>query len=199
MDILVFADLHHWSKEELLSCLSNNNYDGCILLGDIDDETLAFIKTNIKSGTKLFGVVGNHDDWDILKRNDIEDISGKTIDFNGIVFAGLGGSHRYNDEERAMLTQKQSIVVAKELPKAEILISHDTAYRAMHYSDAVHCGLKGISKYLKKHAPKLNLFGHYHSYNLLSYHKTTLLCVFRCALITIETDGSMAKWKTLLS
>lgn len=47
MDILVFADLHHWSEEELLSCLSNNNYDGCILLGDIDDEALAFIKTNI--------------------------------------------------------------------------------------------------------------------------------------------------------
>ena len=105
MDILVFADLHHWSEEELLSCLSNNNYDGCILLGDIDDETLAFIKTNIKSGTKLFGVVGNHDDWDILKRNDIEDISGKTFDFYVIVFAVLGGSHRYNDEERAMLTQ----------------------------------------------------------------------------------------------
>lgn len=199
MDILVFADLHHWSEEELLSCLSNNNYEGCILLGDIDDEALAFIKTNIKSGTKLFGVVGNHDDWNILKRNNIEDISGKTIDFNGIVFAGLGGSHRYNDEERAMLTQKESVVAAKELPKAEILISHDTAYRAMHYSDTVHCGLKGISKYLKKHAPKLNLFGHYHSYSLLSYRETTLVCVYRCALITLDIDGSMAKWKTLLS
>lgn len=199
MDILAFADLHHWSEEELLLCLSDNNYDGCILLGDIDDEALTFIKTNIKSGIKLFGVIGNHDDWDALKRNNIEDISGKTIDVNGIVFAGLSGSHRYNDEKRAMLTQKESIVAAKELPKADILISHDTAYSAMRYSDAVHCGLKGISKYLKKHAPKLNLFGHYHSSALLSYRKTTLLCVYRCALITLDIDGSMAKLKTSLS
>lgn len=200
MNILVFADLHHWSKEELLSCLSYNNYTCCILLGDIDDETLIFIKANIKSDVKLFGVVGNHDEWNTLIRNNIEDISGKTICVNGIVFAGLSGSHRYNDEqERAMLTQKESIIAAKELQKADVFISHDTAYRAMHFSDNVHCGLKGISKYLKKYAPMLNLFGHYHSCSLLSYHKTTLLCIYRCALITIDINGRMKKWRELLS
>lgn len=146
-------------------------YDCCCLLGDIPDAALEIIKRIVQK--PLFGILGNHDELSTLSRCEIPNLDGTSVTVNGVTIAGFGGSHRYKSGDYPMLTQKESIAAAKLCPKADILISHDTAYHAMtrfalrarrpaapsaakrfnivlKRLDSAHCGLKGISKYIAK-------------------------------------------------
>lgn len=185
MKILAIADLHDWSANEL-ELIRDLEYDCCCLLGDIPDAALEIIKRIVQK--PLFGVLGNHDELSTLSRCGIPNLDGKSVTVNGVTIAGLGGSHRYKSGDYPMLTQKESIAAAKLCPKADILISHDTAYHAMKRLDSAHCGLKGISKYIAKNKPTLNIFGHYHENFHGKFKRTELLCVYRCALVTFPEN-----------
>ena len=108
------------------------------------------------------GVLGNHDDQGALERCGIYNLDRKVTVINGVSIAGIGGSHRYKNGDYPMLTQKESIDIAEHCPKADILISHDAAFHVMKRLDKAHCGLKGISEYISRNKPKLNICGHYH-------------------------------------
>ncbi len=181
MKILVITDLHDWCKSEL-GLIRDLEYDCCCLLGDIPDTALEIIKGLVQK--PLFGVLGNHDDPNTLSRCGITNMDGKSVTVNDVTIAGFGGSHRYKNGDYPMLTQKESIDVAALCPHGDILISHDTAYHAMKRLDNAHCGLKGISRYISKHKPRLSVFGHYHENKLLKYKGSDLICVYRCAIIS---------------
>ena len=123
--------------------------------------------------------------WEITTiRTRYRAADGKSVTVNDVTIAGFGGSHRYKNGDYPMLTQKESIDVAALCPHGDILISHDTAYHAMKRLDNAHCGLKGISRYISKHKPRLSVFGHYHENKLLKYKGSDLICVYRCAIIS---------------
>ncbi|MDE7400190.1 MAG: metallophosphoesterase family protein [Oscillospiraceae bacterium] len=182
MIILAIADLHDWSVDEL-ELIRELEYDCCCLLGDIPDAALKIIKRLVQK--PLFGVLGNHDEPSTLSRCGIQNLDGKSVTVNGVTIAGFGGSHRYKNGDYPMLTQRESIIAAKLCPKADILISHDTVYHAMERLDNAHCGLKGISKYIVKNKPGLNICGHYHISDSKRrlYKGCDILCVYRCALV----------------
>jgi len=73
-----------------------------------------------------------------------------------------------------------------ELPKADILISHDSIYR--NIVDDAHTGLKCISKYIEEKKPFLNIHGHHHKQELYSYKDTNIVCVYKCAKITVKDN-----------
>lgn len=178
--MLCIADLHSFDYEEL-AAIQNMKYDICLLLGDIPQNALYLIK-NINQ-KPLFGVCGNHDEWNSLKNVGIMDIHCKAISFEGVTIAGLGGCHRYKNGDYPMLTHKESVNLMKQIPKADILISHDAPYNFFG-KDVAHQGLKGISKYISKNKPKLNLCGHYHDENLYGvYRKCKVQCVYRFQII----------------
>ena len=192
--ILAIADLHDWSVDEL-ELIRDLDFDCCCLLGDIPDEALEIIKRLVHK--PLFGVLGNHDEPSTLSRCGIQNLDGKSVTVNGVTIAGFGGSHRYKNGDYPMLTQKESIAAAKLCPKADILISHDTAYHAMKRLDNAHCGLKGISKYIARNKPgrntmlqsvRLNICGHYHENTHRKYKHCDILCVYRCALVTFPEN-----------
>lgn len=185
MTILAIADLHDWSVDEL-ELIRDLEYDCCCLLGDIPDAALEIIKRIVQK--PLFGVLGNHDELSTLSRCGIPNLDGKSVTVNGVTITGLGGSHRYKSGDYPMLTQKESIAAAKLCPKADILISHDTAYHVMRQLDSAHCGLKGISKYIAKNKPGLNICGHYHENTRKKYKHCDILCVYRCALVTFPEN-----------
>lgn len=186
LKILAIADLHHWEESEIVR-IGSLEYDCCCLLGDIPEDAIGAIREQVNK--PLFGVLGNHDTYGMLRNSGVEDIDKRAVVVNGVTFAGLGGSHRYKfGEIYPMLTQDESICAAALVPPCDILISHDTAFHAMKRIDEAHCGLKGISRYIKTNKPKLNIFGHYHTNANISYKGSILMCVFRCALISFPQN-----------
>lgn len=185
--ILAIADLHDWSANEL-ELIRDLEYDCCCLLGDIPDAALEIIKRIVQK--PLFGVLGNHDELNTLSRCGIPNLDGKSVTVNSVTIAGFGGSHRYKSGDYPMLTQKESIAASKLCPKADILISHDTAYHAMKRRDSAHCGLKGISKYIAKNKPGLNICGHYHisDSERRLYKWCDIQCIYRCAIVTFPEN-----------
>ena len=181
--MLCISDLHHYDEEEIKS-IQHMEYDVCFLLGDIPQIALYEIK---KINTKpLFGVCGNHDEWDSLYAVSIKDIHCKTISIGNCTIAGFGGSHRYKNGDYPMMTQNESIELTKLIPKADILISHDAPYKFFG-KDTAHQGLKGISKYISKNKPKLNLCGHYHNEKLRgTYRKCKIQCIYQFKIIQYE-------------
>lgn len=180
LTMLCIADLHSYDEEEI-KAIQGMEYDVCFLLGDIPQNALYLIK---EFNTKpLFGICGNHDEWDSLKAIGINDIHCKTISVKGYTIAGFGGSHRYKNGGYPMMTHKESVELIRLLPKANILISHDAPYKFFG-TDTAHQGLKGISKYIAKNNPQLNLCGHYHNENLRgAYRKCTVQCVYHFKIV----------------
>lgn len=190
MKILTFSDLHTPCIETISNIDFNNlNYDICFTLGDINFETLRVIQNSVKCS--IYAVLGNHDEPDILAGLDIKSIDRKKIEVADFSFVGLSGSSRYKLDNKSMLTQKESIQVCKELKPANILISHDCAFGLYGLkSDNTHCGLKGISKYIKKYKPWLNIHGHYHQNKTIKCWNTTDICIYGCAIITLNANHS---------
>lgn len=185
MRILIITDLHDWEISEI-ELVQGLEYDCCCLLGDIPETALRIIKQRVQKPT--FGVLGNHDDLTTLSKCGITDLNGKTVTVNGVVLAGIGGSHRYKLGDYPMLTQEESIAAAAACPPGDILISHDTAFGVMKRRDTAHCGLKGISKYIKRNKPMLNICGHYHENVHRRFKRCDILCVYRCALVSFPDD-----------
>lgn len=185
INILVIADCHHLKEDEVIK-VKDLEYDICILLGDIKGNYLDMILKYIPN-EKIYGILGNHDEFGILESRNIKNIHTQIINIKGIKILGFQGSSRYKTGEYPMFTQKESIDILKKCDKADILVSHDAPFELYCKSnDMAHCGLKGITKYLKKHKVFLNIHGHHHINTQLQLNKiTNVIGVYRCALISI--------------
>lgn len=190
MKILVFADLHTPCIDIIQNIdFSCYRYDACFTLGDIDVSTLKAIKNTVNS--EVYAVLGNHDVNGMLDELDVKHIDQNKIEIGGLSFVGLSGSSRFKDGDYyPMLSQSESVAISKKLPGADILISHDSAYGLYgSKSDHTHCGLKGISRYIKKNKPIINLHGHHHVNTIKFYKGTTDICVYGCSLMDVNTNS----------
>jgi len=203
LTILCFSDFHAWAAEEI-DRIKDFSYDICFLLGDIERDALRYIKNTVKPGTPMYGVQGNHDDWDIFQKtafemamesdemsleNDIKDLNFSSISYKGYVFYGIGGATRYKNGNSAMLTQNEYTDVLKKRGEFEgnvdVLISHDTMYKLFSKDDPAHIGVKGITKFIKNKRVKLNICGHHHKNVHIRKHGCDIVCIYRCSLITL--------------
>lgn len=137
MNILFIADLHYLNTDNLEK-IKNLSYDICILLGDIPKKYLDAIK-EVVDNNKLYGITGNHDTFNLLEKNNINDIDMKIININGIKIAGISGGVKYKFGMYAMLKQEELLEKITNLQKCDILVSHETGY---HYlkEDIAHEG-----------------------------------------------------------
>ena len=95
ISILTIADTHNQIKLlEYEYFPIQEKYDICILLGDISKEDLKIILKYIPIN-KIIGILGNHDEKNLLKENNITDINNKVFVFNNINFFGLEGCIKY--------------------------------------------------------------------------------------------------------
>ena len=103
---------------------------------------------------KIYGILGNHDEYGLLESRNIRNIHSKVININGIKILGFEGSSRYKIGNIPMYLQEESIKILRECDIADILVSHDSPYQLYSKAnDKAHCGMKGITKYLKKNKP----------------------------------------------
>lgn len=186
--ILFITDTHGMLayEKDVVGYISGlNNYDCCILLGDHSTNDIKIIK-NIVPNERLYGVLGNHDGWELYRDNDIKNISGKVIEINGVKIAGIGGSYKYkNSDEYAMYTHESSIKIADEMQSADVLISHDGPYIKEKYGES-HDGLKGITEYIYKNYVPIHVHGHIHeeSEEILK-NGTRSICIYGAKLLEI--------------
>lgn len=187
INILAIADCHHLKEEEIIK-VKDLQYDVCLLLGDIKGTYLDMILNYVPIG-KIYGILGNHDEYGLLESRNISNIHSKIIDVNGVKILGFEGSSRYKDGNIPMYSQEESIKILKKCEIADILVSHDSPYQLYSKAnDKAHCGLKGITKYLKKNRIYLNIHGHHHiNTDLKLNNGTNVIGVYRCAIIKFPT------------
>ncbi len=187
INILVIADCHHLKEEEIAK-VKNLQYDVCLLLGDINGNYLDMILKYVPIG-KIYAILGNHDEYGLLESRNIINIHSKIINVNGVRILGFEGSSRYKVGTIPMYSQEESVRILKKCGKADILASHDSPYELYSKAnDKAHCGLRGITKYLKKNKVYLNIHGHHHiNTDLKLSNGTNVIGVYRCAMIQFPT------------
>ena len=161
--LLIISDTHGLLsyKEDYQEKLKTiNDYDLCCALGDISYSDYEIILKYIPK-EKIVALLGNHDDFDVLKHFDICDLNGKVVTVNGIRIAGIQGSFRYKDEKFPSFTHEESIEFLNKMEEVDILLSHAGPFLEYN-NDPVHSGLKGITEYLYKNHVPYNIHGHNH-------------------------------------
>ena len=127
INILFITDTHNclaYSDKYLnyIKSLKATDYDICLILGDVSSLDIDAIKSIIPK-EKLFGIAGNHDSINIMDANNITNIHGKVIECKGIKIAAMMGSNRYKQGDYGMITQDESIQIAKSMETADILVT----------------------------------------------------------------------------
>ena len=176
--ILVISDTHGCFAEDMIPVNSQGDVqaDICLLLGDMSDRDVAIVDEFIN--IPKYGILGNHDGWDLYDRHGIENIHGKVIDFNGVRIAGLQGSIKYKYSDMPLYTDDESVEIADGMDSADILISHDSPKYLHGDRDFAHSGLRGITHFCEKWNVPLNIHGHHHVdlHNVLPNGTTSVGC-----------------------
>lgn len=188
--ILAISDLHY-IKDSEWNILSGYNYDAVIavvMLGDISRTRAQSIRKIVPDNVPLLYVLGNHDRWNEYRGiANTYSLDGKAITVGGIKMTGLSGSTRYKPApELAMRSQKEAKKITRQLPAADILVTHVSPYH-MISDDEAHEGYKAIDHYISNYVPAYHIFGHHHISHAEKYGSTTCICVFRCAEIDLTT------------
>lgn len=181
--ILIISDIHYNLSNEELAVL-HETFDQCWLLGDMSSDVLKLVQG---LNCPVVGVCGNHDTPNLFDKYPFINLHGTEYTVNGIHMVGIHGSAKYKNSDTCMLTQQESIAIAKALPKAQVLLAHDSPF-GMHDSAPNKVGLRGITKYLKQCKPLLYVYGHHHEHMEYMFKKTKCIMNYRFGII--EPDGS---------
>lgn len=196
MRILVFSDFH--DSLDLLSLKDtlqqHPSPDIVLTLGDISCSDLRFLR-GMFATISFYGLRGNHDGSDTLLRAGVPDLHGKVIEHYGVRIAGLEGSSKYKYGNHVMYSQKESLTIAKNLPPANILVSHDRAFHGLvpnlfsELTKTPHEGLCGLSYYNRRHHPFLHIHGHIHKNKHYSHYGIETVCVYGAAIVTVSQNS----------
>lgn len=192
MKILLLSDLHsvrHESWQNFLK-LDENSFDIIVTLGDINGLYLKQLRDAFIN-SKIFGVLGNHDQKGKLSHYNIDDIHNKVISVNGIKMVGLEGSFKYKEKESVPLyDQYEMHDICENIEKVDIVLSHNSPM-GIHDSDATediaHIGFMAIRDYIKKHNPKYSIHGHQHIDKETNYLGTKVIGVYGASILDIES------------
>ena len=187
LKMLIIADLHgHFRNyERELENISETDYDICLLLGD---NTKPDLKNVLKyvSLDKIIGVLGNHDERYYYDMFGITNIAGKIVECKGVKFTGIEGCVAYKTNMPGFKSQEDSLFFAEKLPAASILISHSNPFLS-GYTDDIHDGLMGVTKYLYKNQVSLCIHGHIHENKIYTLQNgTTVLSCYGIQLVTLK-------------
>lgn len=189
LSFLIICDIHYINeleKKRLKTIQNTESFDACLLLGDIPTDVVEIVSKNITK--PIFAVAGNHDTLEIYNYPNIVYLNGKMSTVNGYTIAGIDGSHRYKDSfYLVMQTQSESVNTVKKLHRADILISHDSAYKVFG-KEKNKCGLKGISRYIKNKKPIFHIHGHHHQRLQYRFHRTNCICSYRAQVSDLNGE-----------
>ena len=176
MRILAIADIH--DRGRYAKKLTVIERDLTLVVGDITyfkskDFALKILEA-MKGDRPLLFVPGNCDDRELLhlkEVNGITNIHGDKVEYDDIVFIGLGGSNitpfatpiEFSEEEIWNILMKVVSNVKLD-DKLLILVSHTPPYNSKvdstHFGE--HVGSVSIRRFIEEYQPALCLCGHIH-------------------------------------
>lgn len=182
ISILTIADTHNQIKLlEYKYFPIQKKYDICILLGDISKEDLKIILKYIPIN-KIVGILGNHDEKNLLKENNITDINNKVFVFNNINFFGLEGCIKYK-ENQIGYTIEESREILSKFKNIDILISHEPPKE--NNFGSCHQGNPEITKFAIKTKIPFIICGHLHRDEISSIKKTKIIKTYMIKIIKL--------------
>lgn len=199
--IIFIADTHgsiskapdKWEKLEDVK-----DANAIVCLGDIYLNELQILKGIAdRLEIPVYGIHGNHEPMSFLKKAGIINIHASECLIEDVRLAGIGGCPAYKDDvgknELCMLTEAQVLKIAKNLPYADILVTH-SPYK-IKSSNMIHSGFRGISWYLNHHNPRWHFYGHLHNRDTKTHrfgllHKRTCKSygIYEAAVFDTDTE-----------
>lgn len=145
-----------------------------ISCGDMPATYLEFITTVLN--VPLFYVRGNHDERYAEKPPGGENLHRRVIEHEGLTFAGLEGSMRYNnggpqysDLEMDWMVTRMGLNLGLRRWRyghgVDVLVTHSPAYGIHDKSDRAHQGFRGLLRFMDWYRPRYMLHGHVHTWD----------------------------------
>lgn len=171
-----------------------------ISCGDMPAVYLEYITSVLN--VPLFYVRGNHDERYVEDPPGGENLHGRIIRYNGLTFAGLEGSMRYNNgliqyTETQML--RLTLGMAPQLGfrrwrngyGLDVLVTHAPAYHIHDAPDLCHTGFNSLLKFMEWYRPRYMVHGHVHTYDRRTitetqYLSTTVMNINPFTLLEVE-------------
>lgn len=182
---------------------------GC---GDLPFYYLEFAVTML--GVPCFYIYGNHDGPERTSGGEViaaprgcTCLEGRTAAERGVLFAGLGGSLRYNRRPGAQYTEHEMLLRAWRLvPRLlinrlrygrylDVLLTHAPPFGIHNGPDMPHRGFHTFLRLMQRFEPRYLIHGHIHlSYRMSTttetrYHKTLVLNTAGHRMLTLHAGG----------
>jgi Icc-related predicted phosphoesterase len=155
----------------------------------------------------LFYVRGNHDTGYTERPPGGENLHRRVIEYNGLTFAGLEGSMRYNknpiqytDNEMRWFVVQMGIQLGLRRAQhgygLDVFVTHNPAKGIHDQPDRPHHGFGAFLKFMEWYRPRYMLHGHVHTYDNRVQTETRYLdtCVMNINPVTLlEIDPQKAK------
>ncbi len=200
-------------------------YSGCIRdrfgdvdmvlsCGDLPFSYLEYIVTMLN--VPCFFVHGNHDQPEYTTNGHILsepggwiDLDARSVEFRGLLVAGLEGSVRYKLEGIYQYTEAQMVSKARQLALSllfnrlrygrylDILITHAPPLGIHDGQDWPHRGFEVFLRLMERYRPRYLLHGHKHIYGpetwQTRYHHTEVINVYPYRVIEFGKGGNIGR------
>lgn len=166
MNILAIADTESPALWDYFDKSRLEGIDVILSCGDLAPEYLSFLATFF-SGPVLY-VHGNHDDgYEKKPPEGCISIDGQIFEYQGVCFAGLGGSMRYKPgihqfTEAQMLARIMHLWLRLGRRQLDVLVTHAPACGQGDGKDLPHAGFKAFLFLMEKLRPAVLVHGHVH-------------------------------------
>lgn len=145
-----------------------------ISCGDLPPSYLEFITTTLS--VPLFYVRGNHDERYTESPPGGDNLHLRIIEHQGLTFAGLEGSMRYNRSPIQYNDFDMNVMVLRMgLPLlfsrwrhghgVDVLVTHSPAYGIHDKEEVAHRGFRGLKRFMEWYRPRYMLHGHVHTWD----------------------------------
>ncbi len=179
MKIVAITDVHgNWaSLKRFLRKIRSNEVDLVIVAGDLSfygdlNEALGVLSV-LSKRYRVFFVPGNCDSPSLLnveKYGNSENLHGKIVDYNGAIFAGIGGSNPtpFNTPIEFMEYEIKNVLlkIREKLGgrSLDVFVSHPPPYNTKLdvISTGEHVGSLEVRQFVENIKPKLCICGHIH-------------------------------------
>ena len=197
MKILICGSAIQQLSMEKLYAIEQSEVDLCIMLGNLEEETIENIRFCLPDGVQTLYVLGNKDKFETWNKEDAQHIHGFMVPYscNNIKFTGFMGS----PNNTVGYTQEESLYLCNKLPAADVLITHDAGFHMLDdWKQNNSEGFAGITEYINKNRPKYHIFGHYDKNYDFQYpkrkpfkkeHLTQEICIAECAILDYDTGN----------
>lgn len=211
MKILTVSDIVEPGLYHASICERYGNVALLLACGDLPNYYLEFIVTMLNK--PLYYVFGNHDKNIIqtekglkpVKPGGCVNLDGRTVNYKGLLLAGLEGSMRYKQDGGPQYTgQEMWLKTLGLVPQLlwnrlrygrylDILITHSPPYGVHDASDLCHTGFKSFLWLMKRFRPRYLIHGHVHLYG----HNPVRRTLYESTLVVNTYGHQIIEWKKL--